>query len=115
MNDNYCKNCKTLLYPIYNFCPTCGLKIKDPVITVSVAKQIGVYLLSFFLPPLGLWPGIKYLRQGSEKVKMVGIIAVVLTVLSVIISLWAFFGFFKTVTTTLTPSSDQTQIQELGL
>jgi hypothetical protein len=111
----YCPICKTLLYPTYNFCPQCGFKLKGGEVEISTAKQIGVYLLSFFLPPLGLWPGIKYMMKGDAKAKKVGLVAVILTFLSIIITLWVSFGVFKTITSTISPSYDQTQIEELGL
>lgn len=73
------------------FCPNCGKKLKEPPLTLF--KQIGIYLVSIFLPPLGLWPGIKYLLQSDEKKKMVGLIAIVLTLLSTVITIWLTIGF----------------------
>jgi hypothetical protein len=78
---------------------------------LSVAKQIGLYLLSFLLPPLGLWPGIRYLKNSDEKVRHVGLIAIFLTILSIIISIWAYIGFIKAVNKTL---NQQVSIQQLG-
>jgi hypothetical protein len=51
--------------------------------------------MSILLPPLGLWPGIKYVFQKDEKTKLVGIIAIILTVLSSIITFWLFSGFMS--------------------
>jgi hypothetical protein len=42
-----------------------------------------VYLLSFFLPPFGLWPAFKYLFQSDAKSKVVGVIAIILTGVSI--------------------------------
>lgn len=64
-------------------------------------KQIGIYALSLLLPPLGLWPGIKYLRQNDSKAKMVGWIAIILTVLSTVVSLILYVQLMKTISQTL--------------
>lgn len=71
--------------------------MKDAPISVSIEKQIGVYALSVLLPPLGLWPGIKYLKAADSKAKTVGIIAIALTIISIIITLWVSVGIFSQV------------------
>lgn len=81
-----CPTCHTKLQPNFYFCPNCGRKVKGAPPSVSVISQIGVYALSFFLPPLGLVPGVKYLLQPDRKVKTVGIICIALTALSVVIT-----------------------------
>ncbi len=67
----------------------------DPLPSTTVGRQIFVYFLSFFLPPLGLWPGIKYLKQGSEKSRMIGFIAIFLTIISTAITVWFTLGFIN--------------------
>lgn len=69
-------------------------KLNPPSMTVG--RQIYIYLLSFLLPPLGLWPGIKYLKQRDEKSRMIGFIAIALTIISTIITIWFTFGFINT-------------------
>lgn len=92
-----CSDCKQNILQQYNFCPNCGKKLKNVVLPISISKQILIYLLSFFLPPLGLWPGIKYLRQQEDKSRRVGFIALILTLLSTAISIWFYFEFMKIV------------------
>ena len=60
--------------------------------STTFRKQLSIYLLSLFLPPLGLWPAIKYLRQPDEKAKKVGLAALILTILSVIVTTWLTIG-----------------------
>lgn len=84
------KTCKFCGFPVtenYYFCPNCGKKIKEPPLSVSFGKQLGIYALSIFLPPLGLWPGIKYILQKERNAKIIGIIAIVLTTISTIITI----------------------------
>ena len=82
-----CPNCKNQVLPIDIFCPACGKKLKGDRSSLGIQKQIGVYLLSFFLPPFGLFPAIKYLRQADSKSKTIGVIALVLTVISILITI----------------------------
>lgn len=69
---------------------------EDKSLAVTIGRQIFVYLLSFLLPPLGLWPGIKYLRQKDEKSRMIGFIAIVLTIISTAIEIWVALGLVNT-------------------
>lgn len=47
--------------------------------------EILCYAGSIFLVPLGLWWGIKYLRQPDPASKRIGIISVILTIAATII------------------------------
>lgn len=82
-----CHNCQTLYLPEAYFCPNCGKKLRDKPLSTSVAKQIAVYLTSLFLPPFGLIPGIKYLKQEDSKSKMIGVLAISITLISLIVSI----------------------------
>jgi hypothetical protein len=92
-----CSGCKQPIVSQDYFCPNCGKKIKDKPQSTAVLRQIAVYLISFLLPPLGLWPAIKYLKQKDEKSKIIGFVAIILTVISSAISIWLYFGFLNTV------------------
>jgi hypothetical protein len=92
-----CPACKQNIQAEYYFCPNCGRKLKEKPQPTTMLRQILVYLLSFFLPPLGLWPGIKYLKQKDNKSKIIGVISIVLTVVSAAISIWLYFGLIRTI------------------
>lgn len=76
---------------------------------MTIAKQIGIYAISILLPPLGLWPGIKYIFQKDEKTKVVGIIAVILTIVSTVVTAWLFMNFLTNATSGINSSLDQYQ------
>lgn len=105
-----CKYCKTNITALDFFCPNCGKQLKTKPMPIGLGKQIGIYLLSFLLPPLGLWPAIKYLRQEDTGSKRIGIAAIVLTVISVIITLWSFSAFLNLISGQL-----NSQINGLGI
>jgi len=83
-----CRYCGAHILPEDYFCPNCGKELRVKPVSMGIWKQIGIYLLSFLLPPLGLWPGIKYLRQPDKKVKTVGIVSILLTVISIALTFW---------------------------
>jgi len=81
-----CSSCKSRISPDYFFCAHCGKKLRQSPISLSFGKQIGVYALSVFCPPFGLFPAFRYLQQPTMKATVIGCIAMVLTSLSLIIS-----------------------------
>ena len=90
-----CRHCKFNISPSDYFCPDCGKKIRDKPLSTGLVKQILVYSLSFFLPPLGLWPAIKYLRQPDKKSKYIGWVAIILTAISTVITVYVSIGFMN--------------------
>lgn len=78
-----------------NFCSQCGRKIKEPPFSISVAKQLLVYGVSFFLAPFGLGFVFKYLPIHDSKARTVGIIALVLTIISIVLVLSIGTAFFR--------------------
>jgi len=105
MEQTTCKFCGQTVLSNYYFCPYCGKKLIEPPITAI--KEIGVYLLSIFLPPLGLWPGIRYLSQKNERARRVGIIAIILTIVSSIITIWACIGLIGNISQTINAQMNQ--------
>src|SRR3989344_703103 len=82
-----CPNCKNPVLPIDIFCAACGKKMKGDGSSFGIQKQIGVYFVSFFLPPFGLFPAIKYLRRTDSKSKTIGAIALALTAISILVTI----------------------------
>jgi uncharacterized membrane protein YvbJ len=72
------------------FCPNCGKNLREKPPSTTWLTQLGLYALSFFLPPLGLWPAVKYLKSADPKAKKIGWVIVVITVIAIIISIWLF-------------------------
>ena len=93
--QNTCNVCHQKVLDEYFYCPNCGNDLKEKPATVSFAIQLGVYALAIFLPPLGLWPGIKYLSKKGSQAKRVGAIAIALTVITSVVTIWAIFSIFN--------------------
>jgi len=102
-----CPFCKFEVSENFLFCPNCGKKLKD-VFSTSISKQIGIYALSIFLPPLGFVPGIKYFLQKDKKRKIVGTVAIVLTIISTVITVWISINYISQ-----TSKSVNSQLQQI--
>jgi hypothetical protein len=110
MEQATCPFCHFQLLQSYYFCPNCGKKINEP--PVSNAKALGVCLISILLPPLGLWPGVKYLFAKEQKTRIVGAIAIALTILSTVITIWLSIGLLNNINQSV--NSQMNQYQNLG-
>ena len=107
-----CPFCQFSLPSEFYVCPNCQKKIKDPPLSTTTGKQLAIYAISILLPPLGLWPGIKYLRDDDPKAKKIGLAAIVLTVVSFVVSTWISIAVLGTVNKMYT--SQIKQYQNLG-
>lgn len=106
------QTCKFCGFPVsenFYFCPNCGKKLKEPPLSISVGKQIGIYALSILLPPLGLGPGIKYILNNDSKAKMIGLVAIILTIISTVLTIWLTYK----VITSQVGGFTQSQVKEL--
>ena len=86
--SSICPTCHQSVTAEWHFCPNCGKNLKGKPPSTTWLTQTGLYLLGVLLPPFGLWPGIRYLRNTDAHVRRVGLVVVVLTILSFIISVW---------------------------
>ncbi len=84
-----CPFCRQAVPGTANFCPFCGRQLRYKPLETTIYRQALVYLVSFFLPPFGLWYARKYLKQSDRRSKRAGWAAVILTVLSLVLTLWA--------------------------
>jgi hypothetical protein len=94
MTEPVCPYCKVSAPFSANYCLNCGRKLSPAIPSTSFSKQIIIYLVSFFLAPLGLFYAWKYLKQDDKKSKTIGAIAIALTVISVAITAWTIAGLF---------------------
>ena len=81
-----CPACHIAVRPTDYFCFNCGKNLHAAPPGTTTTDQIKLYLGSVFLAPIGIFWGLRYLRDGSQKSKMVGIIAMVLSVVTFIIA-----------------------------
>ncbi|MCL5010073.1 MAG: zinc ribbon domain-containing protein [Patescibacteria group bacterium] len=94
--ENKCAVCGSPLSENFSYCPRCGARLNNSS-GVPFSTRLGIYLLSVFLPPLGLFPGIKYLLQADQAKKRVGLTALILTAVSTIITVWISVGLISNI------------------
>jgi hypothetical protein len=115
MEPNICPSCSSPIVENFNFCPNCGKKFKEPPLSTSISKQMGIYFLSIFLPPFGLWPGVIYLLDKHEKARMIGVIAIVLTIISFVFTAWMVYTTMQQLNTLMGSQLYLQSPQDLGL
>ncbi len=89
--QNLCSHCGKPITPEEFYCPSCGKQLKEKPPSTSVGRQIFIYLLSILIPPWGLYPASKYLKQDDPTSKSIGAFALFLTVISIGIAIMLAF------------------------
>lgn len=69
----------------YYFCYNCGKNLHPVPLSTTVARQMGLYVGSILLAPMGLIWGMRYLRETSSKAKIIGVVCMTLTVITLVI------------------------------
>lgn len=82
-----CPNCKKSVSSEIFFCPNCGKKLKEKPLSVTIPRQIFVFMASALLAPFGLWWANKYLRQNDKISKRIGITIIIITIIATAIIL----------------------------
>jgi hypothetical protein len=108
-----CPFCSTLVDTTAFFCSVCGKNVKEKPLSTGILTQIGLYLVSVFLPPLFLGLTIKYLKSKDPKAKQVGMISLGLTVITLIVVIWLSISVAKNLTRTINQQFNQ--YENLGL
>jgi hypothetical protein len=90
-----CPRCNKPITADANYCAYCGRPLKDGALSISVSRQVVIYLISFFLAPFGLGYVWKYFKQGDSKSKEIALIALILTVAAIIVMFWTTSAFMS--------------------
>lgn len=90
-----CPNCKLPLLTDFYFCPNCGKQVREKPITISTRRQIVLYLLSMFFPPVALPFAIRYIKQQNKHTRIIGFVVFFLAIGSMGASLYAYAVFIQ--------------------
>jgi len=79
-----CHVCHTQIRTTDYFCFNCGANLHPKPRSTSLSTQIGLYLGSVVLPPMGLIWGFRYLREQSQTGKIIGVVCIILTIITLL-------------------------------
>lgn len=97
--DLICPSCHVVVRPTDYFCYNCGKNLRPSPLSTSLSAQTALYLKSFFLPPMGIIWGLRYLKQKDSKSQIVGLLAIVVTIISIVIAVKTTIDLIATVNT----------------
>lgn len=92
-----CPSCHVAVKPTDYFCGNCGKNLHPVPLGTTVVDLAKLYLGSVFLAPMGIFWGMRYLREKEDKSKIVGIVAMLLSVLTLIIAIQYTVTFMNTI------------------
>ena len=87
LSETVCPKCRAPVAAAVNFCPQCGTKLKEPLVSTSIGRQVFIYFISFFLAPFGLGFAFKYLRQSDPRARKIGVVVIILTILAIALTI----------------------------
>lgn len=90
-----CPSCKLPVLSEFYYCPNCGKQQRAKPIEVSAGKQVGVYLLGFFMPPLAIPFALRYIKQPNKKTRIIGMAVLSLVIVSIGLSLYGYVLFLQ--------------------
>ena len=96
MSLRYCSHCGKEILDEAIVCPHCGCSVKESAI-VDNTPSVGLNVLSFFIPLVGLILFLAYIDKMPVKAKAIGKFALIGFVIGIVISIIAFviFGFIN--------------------
>ena len=84
-----CPQCHTVVRATDYFCFNCGKNLHQKPLPSTPLYEIGAYLGSAVLPPLGAVWGLKYIRQPDAASKRIGWGSIVVTVIATfLVTVW---------------------------
>lgn len=92
-----CPFCHVAVRPADYFCSNCGKNLHAVPLGTSVFDQAKLYLGSVFLAPMGIFWGMRYLREKSDSSKIVGVIAMLLSLVTLIVAIQYTVTFVNTI------------------
>lgn len=104
-----CPRCHIEVKETDFFCFNCGKNLKPKPVSTEIGTLFLYYLGTILLPPLGLFWGIRYLRNPDRRSKLHGLILIAITSVEVLfLSVWS-VNFINGINTTVNQQLQQYQ------
>lgn len=82
-----CPSCKKEVTAGVSFCSYCGHKLNPRGVVLTSTQKIRIYLISFFLSPLGLIWFFKYFRSDKLENRKVAYTSLIITLVPLVLIL----------------------------
>lgn len=92
-----CPSCHIVVKLTDYFCSNCGKNLHPVPLGITLIDQVKLYLGSVFLAPMGIFWGMRYLREKEDKPKIVGVVAMLLSVITLIVAIQYSVSFANTI------------------
>lgn len=92
-----CPFCHVAVRPTDYFCSNCGKNLHPAPLGITVFDQAKLYIGSIFFTPMGIFWGMRYLREKSDTSKIVGVIAMLLSIVTLIVAIQYTVSFVNTI------------------
>ncbi len=86
-----------MVRPTDYFCSNCGKNLHPASLGTTVVDQTKLYLGSVFLAPMGIFWGMRYLREKDDTSKIVGVIAMLLSIITLVVVIQYTVSFMNTI------------------
>lgn len=81
-----CPGCHIAVRPTDYYCFNCGKNLHVAPVGTTPLDQMKLYGASILLAPMGIFWGLKYLKENDDKAKIVGVVAMILSGVTFIIA-----------------------------
>lgn len=92
-----CPFCHVAVRPTDYFCSNCGKNLHPAPLGTTAFDQAKLYIGSVFFTPMGIFWGMRYLREKSDTSKIVGVIAMLLSIVTLIVAVQFTVSFMNTI------------------
>ncbi len=92
-----CPFCHVAVRPMDYFCSNCGKNLHPTPLGTGVSDIAKLYIGSVLLAPMGIFWGLRYLREKDDKSKIIGVIAMLLSLVTLIVAIQYTVTFMNTI------------------
>ena len=92
-----CPFCHIAVRPADYFCSNCGKNLHPAPLGTGVFDIAKLYLGSVFFTPMGIFWGMRYLREKNNTSIIVGVIAMLLSLVTLIVAIQYTVSFMNTI------------------
>lgn len=94
-----CPGCHIAVRPLDYFCFNCGKNLHVAPQGTKLVDQMKLYVGSILLAPMGIFWGLKYVKENDDKTKIIGVVAMIISGVTFIIAAQYTLAFINSLNT----------------